>query len=82
MLSVLKKGEPLADDLKLARLRQFLLDIMDAQGEGTVNFKRVCPRSGTQQPAVLFQICYRDQKPKQGMQEVLPLLAMHCMFHW
>lgn len=43
MLSVLKKGEPLADDLKLARLRQFLLDIMDAQGEGTVNFKRVRP---------------------------------------
>ena len=67
MLSVLKKGEPLADDLKLARLRQFLLDIMDAQGEGTVNFKRVrplmwhpcssllgLPRSG----------CRRPQRPK------------------
>ncbi len=41
VLSVLEKGKPIADQLKLQRLRQIMLGIMGPEGEGTVNIKKV-----------------------------------------
>ena len=41
VVSVLEGGHPIADDTKLGRLRQILLDIMDLQGDSVVNIKRV-----------------------------------------
>lgn len=41
MLSVTEKGQPIADSVKLQRLRQILFSLMDSHGEGIVNIKRV-----------------------------------------
>ncbi len=41
MLSVLEKGKPIADQVKLQRLRQIMLGIMGPNGQGTVNIKKV-----------------------------------------
>lgn len=45
MLSVLEKGKPIADQVKLQRLRQIMLNIMGPEGEGIVNIRKVrtCP---------------------------------------
>ncbi len=42
VLSVLEKGKPIADQVKLQRLRQIMLTIMGPEGGGIVNIKRVC----------------------------------------
>ena len=41
VLSVTEKGQPIADSVKLQRLRQILFSLMDHHGEGIVNIKRV-----------------------------------------
>ena len=41
VLSVTEKGQPIADSVKLQRLRQILFSLMDSHGEGIVNIKRV-----------------------------------------
>ena len=43
VLSVTEKGQPIADSVKLQRLRQILFSLMDHNGEGIVNIKRVRP---------------------------------------
>ncbi|CAL8463116.1 g2650 [Coccomyxa elongata] len=40
VLSVLEKGKPIADQVKLQRLRQIMLGIMGPNGQGTVNIKK------------------------------------------
>lgn len=41
VLSVLEKGKPIADHVKLQRLRQIMLGIMGPEGGGIVNIKQV-----------------------------------------
>jgi hypothetical protein len=41
VVSVLEAGQPVADETKLGRLRQILLDIMDVEGDSVAHIKRV-----------------------------------------
>ncbi len=60
VLSVTEKGQPIADSVKLQRLRQILFSLMDHNGEGIVNIKRVrpCFRS-----ALHVSFCKSDEAP-------------------
>ena len=40
MLSVTEKGQPVADGIKLQRLRQILLQLIDDSNDGLVNIKK------------------------------------------
>ena len=51
VLSVTEHGQPVQDGMKLQRLRQLLLQMMDEQGTGIVSIKKVgavCPLIGDQ----------------------------------
>lgn len=41
VLSVTENGRPIQDDHRLQRLRQLLLEMVDAEGQGIVNIKQV-----------------------------------------
>ena len=77
MLSVLEKGKPIADQVKLQRLRQIMLDIMGPSGHGTVNIRKV----PTQLAATLKHFptpVFPSSKVMTGMQQQQQQHANHC----